>query len=470
MSESHGGIARALLVTLAALGTAGVLHAQDVYRAPPDSVFMLIVNPYHMYWVRGDDTVSSHSAQVTVETEWWRPEGSTLGVTVRQMTLDVNRTIRVDTIAISPLGVLQPNHRTDVLGDRVDFVPHLPGGALSAGRRWTDTVDGSHPGADKQGVYRVVRAYRVERLFDSAGMRLAELSAVGVAHYHDSWWADSAAGKLTSLDVTGPDSERVLFAVPKGRVVWRQWSMHLTGTGTLPSAQGTDTTPAGLIASETQTGIGAERAGLMTRALPGPDTSYTIDPRRGVVLMHTVRRGDSVIETSMIRNDGMVGTARTTYAGGAVVRYDALWTDTTAAPRRTTVTRVGDSLRVQDSGHPDTTMAIPDASWGIADYGMNAQLVPPLLTHARDTTAVPFVIYRPYPRTWDSGFIAVRMVDDNFVVTYRASGDSLATYFLITGDGDLLLGENGGPTGTQRVPPVGSARRAALDAILKAMR
>ncbi len=53
---------------------------------------------------------------------------------------------------------------------------------------------------------------------------------------------------------------------------------------------------------------------------------------------------------------------------------------------------------------------------------------------------------------------------------YLLGSDTLGTYFLITRDGDLLLGQNSDPIGAQRVPPEGSARRRRLQAILEAMR
>ena len=65
---------------------------------------------------------------------------------------------------------------------------------------------------------------------------------------------------------------------------------------------------------------------------------------------------------------------------------------------------------------------------------------------------------------------SVRRLGENLVASYRLGDDSLPTNVLITHDGDLLFGENRGPTSAQRVPTEGSTRRATLDAILKTLR
>jgi len=41
---------------------------------------------------------------------------------------------------------------------------------------------------------------------------------------------------------------------------------------------------------------------------------------------------------------------------------------------------------------------------------------------------------------------------------------------LITSAGDLLFAENSGPTGAGRAPPPGTARRAQLEELLRALR
>ena len=189
----------------------------------------------------------------------------------------------------------------------------------------------------------------------------------------------------------------------------------------------------------------------------------------GPVLLHTVLRQPDEIQAGMARNDGMIGTVHARFARGSLSSYEAIWTDTSSVARRTTLTRSGDSLRIHEPGRADTATAIPARWWGVADYAMNELLVPPLLDHDADGVASPFAVYRPYPGHWDVGTASLRRVGKHLVATYRLGSDTASTFLLITGDGDLLLGENSGPDGARRMPPEGSARRAQLDAILQAL-
>src|SRR5207244_7062782 len=247
---------------------------QEKYLPPPDTVFILLVNPYRMYWVRGGDTLSQPMHTVSVEAQRWDRDGQHLVVGVRQLQLDVHRRTKVDTFNITSLGVVQKiNGHRPGLDERIDLLPRLPGRALESGVIWADTLRSSESGGPRgDALYFVSRTYRVGRLFDSAGTRLAEVSAAGLVRYRDSWWVDSLAGKSVSIDVTGPVTERFRSAFRAGRLLDRSWSMDLKGRGTLPGDRGgTDTTTAGLVSAETERVIVPDRAHRLTRALPGPD-------------------------------------------------------------------------------------------------------------------------------------------------------------------------------------------------------
>jgi hypothetical protein len=423
-----------------------------------------------MYWVRGGDTLSQPMHAVSVEAQRWDRDGQHLRVGVSQMLLDVRRGSKVDTFTVTPRGAVeQINGHAPGLNERIDLVPRLPSRALSTGLTWSDTLRSpQRSGPSQDGLYSIMRDYRVDRLFDSAGTRLGEVSATGVVNYRDSWWIDSTAGKFASIDVTGPDTEHFVFAVRQGRLLRRSWSMNLTGRGTLPSDSGRiDTTAAGLISADTQEIIAPDRAHLLLRPLPGLDTSVTLN--NGPVLLHTVLRDSQDIEAGMARNDGLVGTVHARFAGGLIASYEALWTDTAVVPLRVSITRDGDALRIHESGRNDTTITIPERWWGVGDYAMNELLVPTLLAHPADGVAAPFAVYRPYPHHWDVGVASIRPLGVNFVAVYRSGDDTLPTYLLITKDGDLLSAENSGPTGAQRVPSEGSARRTRLEEFLKTL-
>lgn len=445
--------------------------SQDRYKAPSDSVFLLVVNPYKMYWVRGADTVGQPVHSVAVEAQAWRQAGPTLQVALRQLELDVNRKDKVDTFAISPFGAVQAiNGKAPGLNARVDLLLRLPGRKLVKDLTWTDTLKARQAGPSGNDLYEIVRDYRVRRLFDSAGSRLAEVTSAGRAHYKHSWWLDSAAGQFLILDVAGPDTERFVFSVPAGQLLYRTWSMHLVGSGTIPDpGGGVDTVPAGLISGQTQNVISPRQAHLLLRSLPGPDTAITISAG-GTVLLHTVRRNGDSIDAGMGRNDGLVGTARARFAAGVMQSYEAVWTDTSATPREMTIALAGDSLRIRDPAGGDTVVAIPSRWWGIADYAMNEFLVPTFLAHVPDGRDTSFAVYRPYARHWDTGVAGVRRIREHLVASYLLGTDTLRTFLLITKDGDLLFGENSGPDGAQRVPPEGSVRRAELEAVLRTLR
>ena len=458
------------VVCLWAALVAPQLSGQTAYRPAADTTFILLVNPYRMYWVRGTDTLSQPQHAVSVEAQRWEKAEPQLRVIVQQWGLDVHRRTSKDTFLVAAQGaVVKINGHPPGLNERVDLLLQLPKATLAPGLAWADTLrssKGSGPGGD--GLYEVTRTYHVDQFVDSNGTTFAHVSARGLVHYRDSWWVDSAAGAFASLDVSGPVTERFLFAVRAGRLVERSWSMNLTGRGSLPGDSGrVDTTAAGLISAETQRIISSERAHLLTRALPGRDTSVSLD--QGPILLHTVLRQPQDVESGMARNDGLVGTTRAHFVDGRVASFEALWTDTADTPRRIAISLVHDSLRVRDAGQPDTMVAIPAVWWGVADYAMAELLVPVFLSRTPDSVAAPFAIFRPYARHWDVGLAMLRQLGENFVASYRLGTDTARTLFLITKDGDLLMGQNSDPTGAERMPAEGSARRARLEAILQSL-
>lgn len=466
-------MSRLILASLAAILVVRSGVAQ--YRAPRDTQFVLLINPYRMYWVRGADTLSQDIHSVSVEAQSWRATGSLLSIAIRQLPLDVHRRVRVDTFVVTPQGVLQSvNGHPPGLNERVDLLLRIPKGALAPGRTWADTLLSEQDTPSGRRGFAVMRSYRVSRAYDSSGTRLVEVAATGVVHYRDRWWIDSVAGTWYSMDVSGSDTERFVYAVDLGRLMRRTWSMNLTGTGAVPSATGgMDTIPAGLISGEAQQVLAPERAHLLMRSMPGVDSAVTLSGRGGsggVIFLHTVARGPDLIESGMARNDGLLGTTSARFSGGVLQTFDAVWTDTAVTARHTTVSLSGDSLRIRDLGHSDTSVAIPAPSWAVGDYAMNELLVPSLLRHQADGVQTPFAIYRPYARHWDVGTATLRPLGEYLLASYLMRGDSLPTFLLTTKDGDLLMGENSGPKGAQRVPIPGSARRSRLDAFLKTLR
>jgi hypothetical protein len=458
------------LSTLAVALMVAPVSAQQpaTYRPQADTQFMIVINPYHMYWVRGSDTLSQPVLEAQVETEVWRQVQGQLEVFDRVADLNTARTVKYDTFTVSPRGVIKPlNGRVLGFKDDNDLVPHLPDHPLVPGTAWSDTVQTTSRGPAGDGVLALMRDFRVQRVFDSAGMHLTEVAATGTVHYRDSWWVDSAAGKLLSIDAIGPHKEGLMLAVREGRLVSRWWSMNLVGRGVIPGPAGLDTVPAGLVSAQSESPISRDRAHLLMRDLPGADTTFTFN--RGVVFVHTVAHDSAHVASGMARADGLVGTADARYQRGSVRSFTVTWTDTSAAARHISMSVSHDSLQLTDMGHADTVLVAPTGWWGVADYAMGELLIPTFLAHASDTAAAPFAIYRPYPRHWDAGTAKIRPLGDYLLASYRLGSDTAATYFLISRSGELLMGENSDPTGAERMPAEGTPKRATLDAFLKSL-
>lgn len=455
------------VVAIALAATAIAAPAQaPVYRAPRDTVYIALVNPYHMFWVRGADTLGSPLTDISVERQLWRSDGGRLVVRADQRTLNVSRHVAVDTMTVAPNGrLLLVGGKPPGPTGRVDFLLRLPDRPLTPGATWSDTLDTAADSSMKR--YRVERSYRVVGPVDSLGRHLVRVEAEGTVRYRDGWWADSARGLRIGIDVSGPVHESFLFDPAAGQLVGRSWKMELRGRGTVPrDSRSLDTLPAGLDAREDHVQLTADAARLASRELPGADTSVT-SSEGSAILLHTVRRSRDSVESALARNDGLVGVARARFSNGVPESYAAEWTQGIEPPKERRVTHVGDSLRVGGEGR-DTTVAIPAASWGIADYAMEESLAPVLLALAQagDTAARPFAIYRPYARHWDIGQIQLRHLAGG-VVAYILLGDAVKpAVMLLSEDGDYLYGYNAAPKGAERAPKPGTARRAKVEAML----
>lgn len=446
------------------------VHAQaPTYKAPAGEVFVATENPYHMYWLRGADTVGSPTKELTLERQVWRSRGSKLEVIVNQQSLDASRRATADTFVVGGTGrVATINAKPPGINGRVDFLLSLPVKPLTVGVTWSDTLEHTGNGVGGQHRYAVERLYRVVSELDTLGHHVTRVDARGTVAYRDGWWADSAKGAFYSMDVRGPVTESFFFDARRGQLIARLWKMDLRGTGTITNERGgQDTLPAGLESEERQWLLEPRIAVVVGRALPAGDTSVTIS--RGLLFVHTVRRTADTIEAGFGRNGGLVGTARTVFSNNSPMAYRATWTDGFAPPETETVERQGDSLAVSHHGSR-TVIAIPRAVWGIADYAMQELLVPVLLSVPVDGMNHPFAIYRPYAAHWDSGTVVVRALPDARIAVVQMSTDKKPQALLISREGDYLYGENSDPIGAERVPSLNSRRRVKLQSLLNQLR
>jgi hypothetical protein len=436
----------------------GSLAAQSAPKAPRyvvqrDTIRYELRNPFRMYWARGRDTIGDPVNAVSVETHVWSGTADRPVVRVAYQSLGVSRFAKSNDYVLSPTGrILTIDGKPPGPGERGDLLIPLPAQALRVGVRWTDTTGtGPGKGADGEELDETIRAWEVARLFDTLGTHVADVRARGSWHMQLSYLADSATHRLAWLDVQGPMAEHDLFDVTHGRLLERSWHMDLRGRGVPPSGA-PDTVAAGLRSAERMTISDSPRIRFLLRPLPGADTSVTVDTtRQSSILLHTSMRGANRMTSSLSRNDGMVGIAEIEFDGGAPVSYKATWAESGAGLIEQSLTRGAGGLVVHSSQRRDTTLALPNVAWAIADYGMSELLAPAVLSLPRDGVAHPLAVYRPYPGHWDQGTASVLARGGALIATLRF-GTEAPALLAFTPEGDLLYGENSGPRGAKRFP------------------
>lgn len=443
----------------AACAVAAFLAAADVapsqaprYAARHDTLRYTIDNPFRMYWLHGSDTVGPQQHEVSVESHVWGGSPSQPDVTVHNQLLDVSRRMQRHVYALSPNGYVRTiDRRRPGASQALDLLLPLPPMALRAGTSWTDTVSASGTDAAGPELYEVIRRYTVRRMLDTLGARrVADVDARGSIHYRFGFSVDAATHTTAWLDVAGPDTERYLFDTEAGRLIARQWDMHLVGQGVPPDAP--DTVPAGLESVETIALSNTAATRFRLDPVPGADTSLTfIVQSQAIILSHTTARRATQIMTSLTRNDGMVGVATADVSGSRIAGYRATWADSTGL-RTQSITVRGSALLFVRHGERDTSVAIPaGASWGIADYAMDDLLAPVLLAVPRDGASHAVAVFRPTSAHWDTGTATARTSGDFVVLALELSGDTRPETLVFTRDGDFLFGDNADAPGTRRV-------------------
>lgn len=455
-----------LLIAALVAGAANAAAQAPQYAARHDTLRYTIDNPYRMYWLRGADTIGPARREVSVESHAWGGTAAQPEVTVRNQLLDVSRRLQRHVFALSPNGrVRTVDRRPPDASQAVDLLMHLPGVPLRPGTSWIDTVRAEGKDATGPEVYEVIRTYQVQRVLDTLGAHdVADVKAHGTIRMRFGFVSDAATQKTAWLDVTGPDTERYLFDTQSGRMVWRQWDMHLVGRGVAPDAA--DTVPAGLESREVLSMSNTAVTRFLLEPLPGADTSITFDmQRKTLILLHTTARTRASITASLTRNDGMVGVASVGVSGPHITDYHATWSEPDGL--RTQALTVRDSsLVLVRQGRPDTSIAIPSgAAWGIADYAMDELLAPALLALPRDGKPHPFDVYRPYPARWDTATAMVRSRGEFVVVALEFSSADRPQTLVFGTDGDCLFADNAGPSESRRVPS-GAKRFARFQAAM----
>lgn len=469
--------ARAL--ALAALLAAAPAASQARYLPQADTLFYESLNPHHMYFVRGGDTLGAPVRAFSITRQAWRASGDGLRVDQRRENLQVHGSARDEVFELAPRGVVRAidgdPHREK---GQFDLVLRLPaGGDLHAGRVWHDTIDQVVPVPGGEYAYQAVRALRVERMADTLGGRMAVVRGTGRLRYRQTEPLDSTATSFWWIDVSGPVDETFLFDVGRGRLAAREWRMDLRGSSALPGPGGRmDTVPAGLLSMDTVRLVSAERARLMARALPEGDTSVTA-AAQGDILLHTVRRTGPGIESAFRLNDGTTLSVQARHEGGRAVRYALLHTRPHEPPLERVVELRDGMLRV--TGDRDTALALPQGAWTVADHGMEEHLAGAVARMGVEGVGMDGVaegeihVLRPSTLQWDRAGVQLLPLEDAFVAVVRTEPEGIrdaTTLLVVAKNGDLLYVEGQPPNEFTRLPPEGSARAKRLDALLETLR
>jgi hypothetical protein len=459
-----------ILLPVLALLAAAPAGAQGGYRAQPDTLFVESLNPYRMWFVRGGDTLGNSVRSLSVERQVWRTAGDSLVVPVVTHTLNLSAEAESETLGMTRRGhVTSVDGQADKVRGRYDFVLRLPPGlTLAEGTAWADTNHNALPVEGGDYSIRIVRELRVERLVDSLGSRVAVVRGTGTMQYHDVY--PSEPGRFWWLDVTGPVRETFVFDVRNGRQVGREWWMDLRGTAGFPETGGAvDTVPAGLFSADTSRMISAERARLLTRALPAGDTTHTYG-ENGPVLLHAVRRTGDTMESGALARDGTLTTVRSDSRGGVPIRFELLRTAGHQEPWRRTLAVEAGHLRV--TGSRDTVLAIPAGAWTIGGEGMHEHLAA-ALAHATLGTDVELAVLDPFTLGWERVRARVVPFEDVLlgVSTAKQGNAERFVVMLISKGGELLYaqGATGEAMDFTRAPAEGSPVLKRVGRLLDAL-
>jgi hypothetical protein len=461
-----------LVTALAIQGAGASAQPPTPYAAQQDTLNYALWTSNLVYFVRGRDTLRLPVRRFVVHAEQWTDLGDhRLRVATRDACVDLQRCLHGDTVDLSADGrILAIGGRVrsaDSLAAR-DFLLHLPDQKLKPNVQWTDSLIMSVPGVAGGNSTEQRRSYRVVRLVDTLDTRVAEVVGQVVTRYREGFWVDSASSRSAWISVSGTVRQAYLFDLKKGRVVGHVLSGDLSGWGAWPRVDGgVDTLPAGLRLRIGKEMISSERAAVLARALPGRDSSLTLDSTQHVLYLHTVRRGEGEVEGGMARADGWVHTASERFADGRPLTFHELWTDVPKGNGTVRdIERRGDSLLVRKDGR-DTTIAIPAVTWAIADVSMHEFLIPVLLTLPHDSTEHPLAVYRPYFRRWEIFRARIWQVGTVYWAFLVPGSQDAPQVLIVSKDGDLLMAQRSGPASYVRMPQPGTPRAVTLQSAMQ---
>jgi hypothetical protein len=140
------------------------------------------------------------------------------------------------------------------------------------------------------------------------------------------------------------------------------------------------------------------------RSFARGDTLVTFAPQ-GPILYHILGGSRDSVATTMIRNDGLVGTSATVWRSARLEKFVVRWFTPQAEQLSISGEVAGSALRLNGTRSP--SVPLPSIPWGVADYGMEESLAPLLLSIPRGVET-PVAVWRPFGQKWDTITVSVR--------------------------------------------------------------
>lgn len=191
------------------------------------------------------------------------------------------------------------------------------------------------------------------------------------------------------------------------------------------------------------------------RPLPRGDTLVTF-AKQGAILYYTIANTPDSVASSMVRNDGLVGWTTSHWSGGRLTNFSARWANPDSLQVDIHGQITSDGVVLQ--GAKADRLTPPALPWAVADYGMDDQLVPLLMTLPHDTSQA-IAIWRPFGQKWDTLVVRSRLLENVLLVSQGQET------WAISSTGSLLL-EVDRAQASQRRPLKGNARFAEYQRML----
>ena len=164
-------------------------------------------------------------------------------------------------------------------------------------------------------------------------------------------------------------------------------------------------------------------------ALPPGDTMVTW--HNGPILWHTAAVFADSVKVGLVRRDSMVGVAEVHWKRSAPTRFSSRWTEPGkgAVERRGSVSRG----RITITGSRDTVLRVPESAWGVADFGMDDQLLPLLVTMPPSVEPLRLIVFRPYTMGWDTLAVTSARRGEILVISVRSGGSPNRLFVIYEG-------------------------------------